>query len=107
MDIGTIIGLVSAGIALLSAAVTLGFKLYTAGKQIVKDKNWSKIMKIALVAIEAAEKTGASGADKKTQVFEAVKAGSLEIGIDATPFMDDLSAYIDEIIDVTKNVNVI
>lgn len=106
MDVGTIIGLVTAGLALLSTAVGLGFKLYQAGKQIIKDKNWAKIMKIALAAIEAAEKTGASGANKKAQVIEAVKAGCDELEIDAAPFMDDLSKYIDEIIVVTKKVNV-
>lgn len=106
MDIGAIIGLVSAGLALLSAAVGLGFKLYTVCKELVKDKNWAKIMKIALTAMETAEKTGASGADKKAQVIEAVKAACDEMGVNAAPFMDDLSKYIDEIIDVTKKVNV-
>lgn len=106
MDTATIIGLITTGLALLSTAIGLGFKVYTEGKQIVKDKNWSKIMQIALSAIQAAEKSGASGADKKAQAIAAVTAACAEINIDVAPFMGDLSVYIDEIVAVTKKVNV-
>lgn len=52
-------------------------------------------MSIADAAMEAAEKSGASGADKKEQVIAAVKAGCKSQGIDVDSFLDQLDAYID------------
>jgi hypothetical protein len=93
-----ILSLISTGLVLLGGLITVSVKLYNAIKQIIKDKNWRKIIAIADRAMEAAEKSGASGADKKAQVIEAVKAGCLEMGIDAMEYIDQLSTYIDECI---------
>lgn len=61
-------------------------------------------MSIADAAMEAAEKTGASGADKKAQVIEAVKAGCKSQGIDADSFLDQLDAYIDTTINLVNQM---
>lgn len=93
-----IVTLAFTGVSLISAIVGLSVKLFKTVKEIIKNKNWLKVAVIADRAMEAAEKTGATGANKKAQVIEATKAGCLEIGIDAIEFLDQLSTYIDDCI---------
>ena len=77
----------------------------------VKEKSskeiWDMIMTLADAAIKEAEKTGKSGADKKTMVIESVKAGCKSAGLNIDEFIDQLSAYIDTTIgfvnDMTKS----
>lgn len=67
-----------------------------------KDKSlaeiWSLIMSMADSAMKAAEASGKAGADKKQMAIDAVKASALSAGIDVSPFIDQLSAYIDQAI---------
>ena len=60
---------------------------------------WALIMEIADKAMEEAERSNLSGADKKTMAIDIVKASALAAGIDATLFLDQLSTYIDQTID--------
>jgi len=69
--IGLIVGLVGAIAALIPTLIKLGKAL----KEIINDKNWTKIKEIADAAMKVAEETGASGADKLTMVIASVKAG--------------------------------
>lgn len=57
---------------------------------------WALLMSMADSAMKAAETSGKSGADKKQMVIEAVKASALAAGIDISPFINQLSAYIDQ-----------
>lgn len=61
-------------------------------------------MSIADAAIEAAEKSGAAGADKKVMVIESVKASCKAAGIEAEDFIDQLSDYIDQCIAFFNNM---
>lgn len=97
-----IITLCSTGVALLGAIVGLAIKLAAVIKQLIKDKNWQKILTMADAAILAAERSGKAGADKKTQVIEAVQAGCREAGIDCD--LSELSAYIDKCISFSNNL---
>lgn len=59
---------------------------------------WNTIITMADSAMQEAEKTGKSGADKKQQVIDAVKAGCQAAGLNIDQFLDQLSAYIDQCI---------
>ena len=67
---------------------------------VLKNKNsqeiWALIMEIADKAMEEAERSDLKGADKKTMVIDIVKTSALTAGIDASLFLDQLSAYIDQ-----------
>ena len=69
-------------------------------------QKWALLMEIADAAIKEAEKSGASGADKKQMVIDACKAGCKAAGINIDDFIDQLSDYIDQTIsfvnDMTK-----
>ena len=61
-------------------------------------QKWALIMEMADAAMKEAEKSGASGADKKKIVIESVKAGCKAAGVDLDEFIDQLSDYIDQTI---------
>lgn len=98
-----IITLISSGVVLLGTLIGLGVNLYKAIKEVVKNKDWAKIVKIADAAMIAAEAAGKSGADKKAMVIEAVEAGCKELGI--TVDLTQLSTYIDECIAFANSLN--
>lgn len=99
-----IITLVLTGITLITTIVTLSVKLFKAIKELIKNKNWLKIASIADKAMEAAEKSGLAGEDKKVQVIQAVKVSCLELGIDTLDFLDQLSKYIDDCIEFANKM---
>lgn len=98
-----IITLIASGVALLGTILTLCVNLYNALKEVVKNKEWNKIIKLADAAMTAAEKSDKSGADKKQMVIEAVQAGCKELGISVD--LCKLSEYIDECIDFANKIN--
>lgn len=96
-----IVTLISALLALIGTGTGLFFAVKNWIKLLKsnsKEQNWKLIMAIADKAMETAEKTGASGADKKTMVVESVKASCKAAGIDADEFIDQLLDYIDQCI---------
>lgn len=78
---------------------------------IAKNKNktaaeiWELLMTVADSAMKAAEESGKKGADKKQMVIDVVKASALSSGIDIGPFVDQLSAYIDQTISFVNSLN--
>lgn len=111
--IGTINGLVAlitGLVGLIGTGVSAYFAIknfITATKTKSVNEIWSLIQSIADSAIKEAEKTCASGADKKRMVVDAVKAGCKAAGVNIDQFIDQLSDYIDSTItfvnDMTKN----
>ena len=97
-DWETLLGLIATGLALLSAVITMGVKLFKAGKEIVKNKDWKKVMAIADVAMTKAEAELKEGTAKLEVVLETVKAGCSEIGVNADEFIDDLKEYVEDAI---------
>ena len=86
-------------VAAVAALVPTVIKLAKKGAELVKNKNWSKIEKIAMAAMRAAEETGKKGAEKQQMVIDAVRSGCAEAGILVSD--DDLKklvSYIDETI---------
>lgn len=89
----------------LVGLVGTGISTYFAIKAVIeKNKGksmaeiWALIMSMADSAMKAAEASGKAGADKKQMAIEGVKASALAAGIDIAPFIDQLSAYIDQTI---------
>lgn len=68
-------------------------------------QKWATIMEMADAAIKEAEKSGKSGADKKTMVVESVKASCKAAGIEIDDFIDQLSDYIDQTISFVNTFN--
>lgn len=57
---------------------------------------WALIMEITDNAMKEAEASGAAGADKKSMVINAVKAGAEASGLDISAFLGQLDKYIDQ-----------
>ena len=91
-----IVALISTVVGLISAAIPLGIIIYNLFKGKNKKEIFETIKDMANAAIVSAEASGKAGADKKTMVIEAVKASCAAKGIDITPFLDQLDAFIDQ-----------
>ena len=96
-----VISLISSLVLLISTGVGAFFAVkgwIKAFKEKDAKEKWALIMEIADAAMKEAEKSGASGADKKTMVIDAVKAGCKAAGVNLDAFIDQLSDYIDQTI---------
>ena len=96
-----VISLISSLVLLISTGVGAFFAVkgwIKAFKEKDAKEKWALIMEIADAAMKEAEKSGASGADKKTMVIDAVKAGCKAAGVNLDAFIDQLSDYINQTI---------
>lgn len=104
MNPGEIIELIKLVLALVGLIGTGVSTFFAIKATIAKNKGksmaeiWALIMSMADSAMKAAEASGKVGADKKQMAIEGVKASALAAGIDIAPFIDQLSAYIDQTI---------
>lgn len=102
-----ILAIIAALVGLISTGVGAFFTIKTLIKS-RKDKtfqeNWELIKTMAMTAMSKAEETGASGADKKTMVIEAVKEGCKAAGINLDAFIDQLMAFIDQSITFANTI---
>lgn len=96
-----IVTLISGLIALIGAC----FGVYGMVKAFVTkfmdkkaSEQWELIKQIADKAMQAAEKSAATGADKKQMVIDVLSASCKEAGIDIDDFIEQISAYIDNCI---------
>lgn len=107
------IGLISLIIGLIgsiSALIPTAIKLFAAVKELVKNKNWTKIMAIADKAMEEAEKSGKSGAEKKEMAISIVSASCKELGValdeelltKLATYIEDTIAYFNDMTKATK-----
>lgn len=103
----TLITLFCGFIGSVAALVPTLIKLFKSLKEIVKNKNWKKIMQLADIAIKKAEETGLPGADKLKIAIEAVKeeCHALNIVID-DKVLADLEEYIREAIQFFNDMSV-
>ena len=92
--ITALVGLIGTGIGAFFAIKNF----VKAFKEKDAKQKWALIMEIADAAMKEAEKSGKTGADKKTLVIESVKAGCKAAGIEIDDFIDQLSDYIDQTI---------
>lgn len=99
-------------ITALASLIATGISIFVAVKQILKNAknktladNWVFIQNIAKATMTKAEESGASGADKKQMVIDAVTAGCKEAGVDITPFVNQLDAFINNSITFANSLN--
>lgn len=96
-----IIALVVGLVGLIGTGVSTFFMIKAV---IAKNKGksaaeiWALLMSMADSAMKEAEASGKAGADKKVMAMEAIKASALSAGIDISPFVDQLDAYIEQTI---------
>lgn len=90
-----LLGLVSTAIGAYFAVKTWISNLKNKNKQEI----WCLIMEVADKAMTEAERSSASGAEKKAMVINTVKAATLAAGVDVTSFVDQLDTYIDQTIE--------
>lgn len=102
-----IVTLITGLVGLISAAIGVFFGIKSTIQKMksqTADQNWQLIISVAKTAMESAEASGKSGADKKEMVIEAVKAALKEAGVNADDFMDQLSDYIDNMIEFANTI---
>lgn len=93
-------------IAAIAALIPTVIKLIKKGAELVKNKNWSKIKEIALVAMKEAEASGKKGSEKQQMVIDAVVAGCKEAEIEISEEdLKNLAKYIDETIEWFNSMN--
>lgn len=92
--------MILAGIA---TAVPLALELVKYAKQVVKEKNWSRLLSLVLTLMQDAEQAFQSGAERKDYVISAVKSLSTAVGYE----MEEkaLSELIDSLCAMSKVVN--
>ena len=73
-------------------------------KESIKEKNWTNLVKMLLTLIETAEEKFQTGAERKEWVVDMVKAAEKEINIDIDE--EQLSKLIDDLVEMTKKVNI-
>ena len=96
------LGLIGSIAALLPTAI----KLFKALKEIVKNKNWQKILELADNAMELAEITSLHGSDKRDLVINTVRKGCSELDIELNEeLVENLIKYIDESIQWLNRMN--
>lgn len=93
-----IVALISAIAGLLSAAIPLGVVIYNLFKGKKAKEIFADLKDMAIAAVNEAEKTGKSGAEKKEIAIAAIKAAAAAKNIDVEPFMNQLLAVIDQIV---------
>ena len=103
-----IISLITSLVGLIGTGVGAFFAVkgwIKAFKEKDARQKWALIMEMADAAIKEAEKTGASGADKKTMVIESVKASCKAAGVNLDDFIDQLVDYIDQTISFVNDMS--
>lgn len=104
MDASLIITLVVALFGAATMIIVMYRKLKKALGDLVKDGGWKKLFPIILNAIEQAETTGKSGAEKKDIVMAAVDSFAKQMGIQYE--VDKLSSLVDVIVDISSKINI-
>ncbi len=90
----------------IAALVPTLIKLFKSLKEIVKNRDWKKVLKLADIAIKKAEETGLPGSDKLHIVMETVQEECVELGIKVDQeLLDNLEEYIRETIEWFNDMN--
>lgn len=103
-----IVELIGAVCALIPTLVSVYYLI----KNIIKNKDWDLVKKIAMSAMSAAERyaeehPGMSGEEKLDFALEIIKSGLAEAGIKTDPeLIKRIVAYIEEMCKWSKTVNI-
>lgn len=87
----------------LAATIPLVVQLVKYVQRAIKEKNWPQVVNLVMGYMERAEAMFEKGADRKEWVLAMVKASvdTIKYEID----MDEISALIDSLCDMSKVVN--
>ena len=93
--------------AALAVLIPLGVKLYKTSKELIREKNWPRLVAALSKYMEEAEKLFEEGADKKAWVLTMIQTTADQLNYKLTKQdMQNLSDLIDTLIEMTKVVNV-
>lgn len=99
------LSILASAFTVLGVVIPLIFSLVKYVKIAIKEKNWRKLFNLVLRFIaEAEEYTNLSGEGKKQFVMESIEEMADTINYEIS--YEELSAMIDNIIDITNKVNV-
>jgi hypothetical protein len=87
----------------LAAAIPLVVQLVKYVQRAIKEKNWPQVVNLVMGYMERAEAMFEEGADRKEWVLAMVKASADTIKYEID--MDEISALIDSLCDMSKVVN--
>ena len=100
----TVIILICAALAIL---IHLGVKLYKTSEQLVREKNWPRLVSMLSGYMEEAEHLFEDGADKKAWVLVMIQTTAKQIDYELTEKdIETLGELIDTLCDMSKVVNV-
>lgn len=104
MNSENIIPLITGILTALVTAIPLVVKLVDYINKAVKEKNWSNLLTLVMNYMAQAEEKFTTGAEKKQWVLGMIEASAKTINYDID--MEEVSALIDSLCDLTKVVNV-
>ena len=87
----------------LVVVIPLVVKLVQFSQQVVKEKNWQKLLELITNFMQEAEQKFATGAEKKDYVMLAIKASADTVNYDID--MGVVSKLIDDLCAMSKRVN--
>ncbi|MBO7734847.1 MAG: hypothetical protein J6S67_19965 [Methanobrevibacter sp.] len=73
-------------------------------RKAIREKNWKKILNIAIKLMEQAEAEFENGTDRKSFVMSMLRTSCDEIKFDITD--EELSDLIDNMVDLTNKLNI-
>ena len=93
--------------AVLAVLIPLGVKLYKRSEELVREKNWPRIVAAVSKYMEEAERLFEDGADKKAWVLVMIQTTAEQLEYDLTDEdIRNISDLIDTLCDMSKVVNV-
>lgn len=93
--------------AALAVLIPLGIKLYKTSQELIREKNWPRLVEALSKYMEEAEHLFEEGADKKAWVLTMIQSTADQINFTLTEAdIKNLSDLIDILCDMTKVVNV-
>lgn len=90
-------------IAGLATAIPLVIKLVQYVEKAVREKNWNRLLELVISLMAEAERKFSDGATRKEWVLAMVKTSADTINFDVD--IDEVSTLIDELCNLTKQVN--
>lgn len=99
-----IIHLISEIVVLLGVIVPLIVAVVRYAQKAIKEKNWTKLLNLAISLMEQAEREFENGSDRKSFVMQMLRTSLDGINYEMTD--EELSDLIDNMVALTKKVNI-
>lgn len=104
MSMELIITIVFNVILAIGIATPLVIALVKYVRQSIQEKNWNNLVKLVLELISTAEEKFETGAERKEWVIDMVRVAENQINFDIDE--ETLSNLIDDLVNLTKKVNI-